>query len=149
MSDIQLAIQNTLETKLPLDLVDLIINKYIAKGILAIQRKFRNYNSLKKLGWNCFQCEDCYHYFWVSPDAHFNYGKSVACCDALYDQFCCWKYKCPWRCIYNCDGCGKPIASNCYDKDDILECCCCGIMYHPHFVWYGLTSFERYEKYGW
>jgi len=130
------------------DLVNEILDKYVGpRGIVLFQRKFRKYLSLKQLGWRCYQCEDCKHYFWASPEADNNYHITNACCD-LTVGLCCWKYKCPWNCVFPCSKCRKPTISDYGGWIDSIQCKHCNYEFTPNFVWYGLSPEQHLDRYG-
>jgi len=135
---------------LPNDITDQIVNKYInPPGIAMFQRKVRAYLSLKHLGWKQRRCEDCHHYFWVPPNSDKHYCIVSACSDPCsHGEFCCWKYKCPWNCVYECTNCRKPVVSHHYDWTDSIQCEYCLSQIKLNCVWYGLSPEEYMMKYG-
>ena len=138
--------KSVLDYYFPTEITELILEKYICpRGIVMFQRKIRNYLSLKRLGWSCHQCEDCQHYFWIPPGADKYYGTVDACSDG---NFCCWKSKCPWNCVYKCSECTKSIVSGHYCWVDSITCEHCQTEMNPDCVWYGLSPEAYRERYG-
>ncbi len=136
---------------LPIEISELIINKYVnPPGIAMFQRKVRNYLSLKHFGWTRRQCEDCNHYFWVPPNSDKHYCIVAACSDpcSFNGEYCCWKYKCPWNCVYACTECGKPVVSHHFEWVDSIHCPYCHSEIKLNCVWNGLSPDEYRMKYG-
>lgn len=112
-------------------------------GIIKLQRFYRNYLYLKKIGYYKQSCADCSKSYWSKADVVIDGLTEVEACASG----CCVKNICKFGCKIKC-GSGHINNYKNYDSDQSFNCNICNQVIYPKIYWNGISEYEYNRRYG-